>query len=261
LFWVVVALSCPQSAEMDDWKLVWSDEFSGSELDYSKWGVEVNALGGGNHELQFYTDRAENVRVEKGVLVIEAREDHPSIAGTTRRFSSARLRTKHRGDWLYGRVEVKARLPKGRGLWPAIWMLPTHERYGGWAASGEIDIMELVGHEPAVIHGTLHHGNSWPAQVQSGSPYELEEGSFADAFHVFALEWEAGEIRWYLDGKLWQTQKRWKTKGHAFPAPFDQPFHLLLNLAVGGKWPGSPNEKTNFPARMQVDYVRVYQRR
>ena len=180
--------------------------------------------------------------------------------GTTRKYSSGRLRTKHRGDWKYGRIAVRARLPVGKGMWPAIWMLPTDEAYGGWAASGEIDIMEYAGHAPNQVHGTLHYGDTWPKNQHSGKPFALQKGMFSGDFHEFSLEWERGEIRWYVDGKLYQTQTKWGTANGEFPAPFDRRFHLLLNLAVGGRWPGNPDPKTTLPQRMTVDWVRVYQR-
>jgi len=250
----------PAGAAEGDWKLVWSDEFDGEKLDYSKWGIEVNAFGGGNNELQLYTDRKENVRIAGGHLVIEARHDNPGIAGTTRQYSSGRVRTKNRGDWTYGRFEVRAKLPQGKGIWPAIWMLPTEEKYGGWAASGEIDIMELVGHKPAQVLGTLHYGDQWPRNKYTGGSFDLPSGTFADDFHTFAIEWEKGAMRWYVDGRLYQTQKKWSTTAAPFPAPFDQPFHLVLNLAVGGHLPGNPDASTKFPQQMLVDYVRVSQR-
>lgn len=242
------------------WKLVWADEFDGAKLDFNKWAVEENAHGGGNNELQWFLDRPENVRVENGLLIIEARRELHVHAGQTRQFTSGRLRTKHRADWTFCRVEVRAKLPRGRGLWPAIWMLPTHEKYGGWAASGEIDIAEVIGHEPHQVHGTIHFGGKWPRQQSAGKPFALRQGTFADDFHIFALEWERGVIRWYLDGQIFSAQTNWRSEGGPFPAPFDQPFHLVLNLAVGGNWPGPPDASTVFPARMLVDYVRVYQR-
>ncbi len=242
------------------WKLVWSDEFEGEKLDYSKWGVEENAFGGGNGELQLYTGRKENVRVADGHLIIEAHKDNAEIAGTRREYSSGRIRTKHRGDWKYARVEVRAKLPQGKGIWSAIWMLPTEETYGTWAASGEIDIMELVGDKPAEVLGTLHYGARWPDNKHSGGKFKLPEGTFADDFHTFAIEWEEGRIRWFVDDELYQTQTKWSTKDAPFPAPFDQKFHLLLNIAVGGNLPGNPDASTKFPQQMTVDYVRVYQR-
>jgi len=229
------------------WSLVWSDEFDGSELDPDRWSIQVGdgcdqgICGWGNNELQWY--QADNIQVAGGFLTITARAESAGGRG----YTSARIRTKGKGDWRYGRVDVRARLPTGRGLWPAIWMLPSDDRYGTWAAGGEIDIMELVGHEPNRVHGTLHYGGEWPDNTFSGAPFSLSSGTFADRFHTFTLEWEEGEIRWYVDGRHYQTQTEWYSTGGPFPAPFDQPFHLLLNVAVGGNWPGYPDARTTFP--------------
>jgi beta-glucanase (GH16 family) len=257
---LIISTTFAHAEAPEGWKLVWSDEFDGKEIDFTKWSVEENGHGGGNGELQFYVDRKENLRVENGHLVIEARKEKFGLAGVEKDFTSGRLRTKRRASWLYGRFEVRAKLPTGRGIWPAIWMLPEKDRYGGWAASGEIDIMELVGHEPDTVHGTLHYGAAWPKNAHTGEPFKLKSGAFADDFHTFAIEWEEGVFRWDVDGKLCQTQTKWNTTGGAYPAPFDQSFHLLLNLAVGGGWPGPPDATTPFPQKMTVDYVRVYQR-
>ena len=178
-----------------------------------------------------FTDRAKNVRVENGKLILEAHRDNPNIQGTQRPFSSGRIHTKHRGDWRYGKIEIRAKLPNGKGIWPAIWMLPTDEKYGSWAASGEIDIVELNGAKPNELLGTLHYDGKWPHNRSSGDKTKLASGTFADRFHTFGIEWREGEIRWTLDGKPWQTQKKWSTRSAAFPAPFDQRFHLLLNIA------------------------------
>jgi len=178
----------------------------------------------------------------------------------TREYTSARLRTLRKGDWKYGRFDIKAKLPFGQGLWPAIWMMPSEEKYGGWAASGEIDIMELVGHEPNKVYGTLHYGGEWPDDVQSGKSYTLPQGRFADDFHLFTIEWDTTQFRWYVDGIFYQSQNQWYTKNVAYPAPYDQYFHLLLNVAVGGNWPGDPDNSTVFPQQMVVDYVRVFKR-
>jgi len=240
-------------------KLVWSDEFVGDSLDYSKWGVEENAFGGGNNELQIFTDRPANVRVENGSLVLEAHKDKAGISGTVRDYSSGRVRTKHRGDWKYGRIEVCAKLPIGKGIWPAIWMLPTDNTYGGWAASGEIDIMEYRGQNPKDVLGTLHYGGAWPKNTHSGATYTLPSSTFADDFHTFAIDWEEGKIVWLVDGKPYQTQTKWHSNGGKFPAPFDQEFHLLLNLSVGGNFLGNPDPTTTFPQSLLIDYVRVYQ--
>ena len=264
---VASALGCgddsdtPQGPDVDpDWTLVWSDEFNGTALDAAKWSVQVGdgcdlgICGWGNNELQWY--QADNIQVAGGLLTITARVEE---AGG-RDYTSARIRSLGKGDFLYGRIEARAKLPLGKGMWPAIWMLPTDEVYGGWAASGEIDIVELVGHEPTRVHGTLHYGGPAPANQNSGDHFDLSSGTFADDFHLFAVEWEEGEIRWYVDGALYQTQTSWNSTAAPFPAPFDQNFHLLMNVAVGGNWPGNPDLTTPFPQTMEVDYVRVYQR-
>jgi beta-glucanase (GH16 family) len=249
--------TCAQDAA---WKLIWSDEFDGLQLDYSKWECAVDAFGGGNNELQIYTDRKENVRVADGHLVLEAHRDNAAVTGTTREYSSGRIRSKHRGDWKYCRVEVRAKTPEGQGLWPAIWMLPTDDVYGGWARSGEIDIAEFKGQQPDTVWGTLHYGAAWPNNAHTGALHELPSGKFSDQFHVFALEWEEDAMRWYVDDHLYQTQTQWHSEGGTFPAPFDQRFHLILNLAVGGGFVGNPNQTTSLPAQLVVDYVRVYHR-
>lgn len=242
-----------------DYELVWEDNFDGPDIDESKWSFEVNGNGGGNNELQFYTDFPENAYIDQetegGVLVIEAREE--KYLG--RKYTSARMRTLAKGDWLYGRFEIRAKLPEGQGLWPAIWMLPTNWRYGGWPTSGEIDIMELLGHEPDTVHGTIHYGSLGNHQY-TGKPYKLDSGDFTNEFHTFALEWEETEMRWYVDGEKYLTQTVWSTKNYDYPAPFDQKFHMIMNVAVGGNWPGSPDETTTFPQKMEVDYVRVFQK-
>ncbi|MDG5765985.1 family 16 glycosylhydrolase [Balneolales bacterium ANBcel1] len=249
------------NAHAQNWELVWSDEFEGEELDESKWsyqygtGASEGLVGWGNNESQYYTDREENIFVRDGNLHIVAREE--SYGGQN--YTSARIRSINNGDWRYGRFEIRAKMPIGQGLWPAIWMMPTDDVYGGWAASGEIDIMEYLGHEPDIVHGTLHYGGGWPDNVHTGDYYQLDEGRFSDDFYTFALEWEHGEMRWYVDGELYQTQNNWYTQGHDFPAPFDQRFHMILNVAVGGNWPGYPDHTTEFPQEMIVDYVRVYQ--
>ena len=249
----------PDPAEIEGWNLIWRDEFDGNSIDSSKWEHEVNAWGGGNNELQYYTASSANSRVIDGKLIIEARAGSYTGDEGTRDYTSARLRTLNKGDWLYGRMEGRMKLPTGQGSWPAFWMLPTDWAYGGWAASGEIDIMELVGHEPSTVHGTLHYGGEWPQNTYSGEGYSIN-GSFADDFHVFAVEWDPGEIRWYVDGVHYQTQTNWYSSAGAYPAPFNQRFHIILNVAVGGNWPGNPDATTFFPQLMEVDYVRVYQR-
>jgi len=262
--WLLIAALCAPGSRAEPpagWELVWSDEFEGARLDYSKWEIEVNAFGGGNQELQIYTDRPQNVRVEGGMLVLEALRERTGIAGTERDYSSGRIRSKRRGDWTHGRFEARAKLPRGQGLWPAFWMLPSDETYGAWAASGEIDILEFKGQEVDTLWGTLHFGGPWPRNTSQGQSKDFAGVDFTAEFHDFAVEWEEREIRWLLDGKVWQVQREWRSEAAAFPAPFDQPFHLVLNLAVGGGFVGPVAAETPFPARFLVDWVRVYRRK
>lgn len=255
-----VALASTVSGQDSEWKMVWNDEFDGPRLDYSKWEIEVNAFGGGNNELQIYTDRKENVRLEKGRLILQARKDNHGIAGTIREYSSGRVRSKHRGDWKYGKFEIRAKLPGSQGIWLATWMLPTNEVYGTRASSGEIDIVEFKGQEPNVIWGTLHYGKQWPNNKHSGTHFRSPDVDFTRDFHKYALEWEEGVVRWLIDGKLYQTQTKWESAGGKFPTPFDQNFRMVLNLAVGGGFVGNPDASTNFPVQLEVDYVSVYQK-
>lgn len=268
------------------WKLVWSDEFDGKEIDRTKWDYDIGngfynyearqwISGWGNNELQYYTREPDNAFVKDGHLHVRALKE--SLHGFG--YTSARLKTRKKdGTALfskkYGRFEFRAKLPTGQGIWPALWMLPQDEKYGGWAASGEIDVLEVKGHQPNRILGTLHFGSRWPANAEASQDYNLpNQGTVAD-FHVYALEWEPGEMRWYVDGHKFATQTSWwsssKTAGgqgakpsgeadlNPWPAPFDQPFYLIVNLAVGGKFPGNPDRTTPFPAEMLLDYVRVY---
>jgi beta-glucanase (GH16 family) len=242
------------------WELVWNDEFEDSFIDTSKWEHEVNAWGGGNNELQYYTDRPKNSYIEDGNLVIKAFKESYTGPEGTRQYTSARIRTLNKGDWKYGRFEIRAKLPKGKGVWPAIWMLPSKSKYGSWAASGEIDIMEYLGHETNKVYGTLHYGGEWPKNIHTGTFYTLNKGDFSEDFHVFSLEWDESEFRWYVDDFHYQTQTKWYSKDYEYPAPFDQYFHLVINVAVGGNWPGNPDSSTTFPQIMVIDYVRVYKR-
>ena len=249
-------------ATPEGWVRVWSDEFDGTALDTTKWNIVLGdgcdlgegLCGFGNNELQVYTDQ--NHEVSDGTLTITARQEADSS------YTSARINTKNKGDWTYGRYEIRARLPQTQGIWPAIWLFFTEDTYGGWAASGEIDIMENIGSRPNEVFGTLHYGAEAPGNVFSGDEFTLAAGTFSDDFFVFALEWEEGEIRWYINNVLYQTQtsEDWYTTGSDDPAaPFDHDFHLILNVAVGGNLPGNPDETTVFPQTMEVDYVRVYE--
>lgn len=245
-----------------EWSLVWQDEFEGDGLNSNNWNYEVNATGGGNNELQYYTDRGENSFVANGYLVLRAQRENFEGPEGQRDFTSARINSRNKADFRYGRFEIRARLPEGQGIWPAVWMMPTDDIYGGWAASGEIDIMEAVNtgvNGNNSVHGTLHYGGAWPNNTYSGAAY-IPATSVSDNFHIYALEWEENEFRWFVDGVHYQTQNTWSTQGVAYPAPFDQRFHFILNVAVGGNWPGNPSATTRFPQSMEVDYIRVYKK-
>ena len=234
------------------WTLAWSDEFDGTRLDRGKWLAETGGHGWGNAELQHYTDRPENVRVEDGKLVIEARrEAHGGNA-----YTSARLKTAGLMEQMHGRFEARIKVPQGQGIWPAFWMLGADIGQVGWPRSGEIDIMENIGKEPDIVHGTVH-GPGYSGDKAFGAPSRPARGRYADDFHVFAVEWEAGEIRWYRDGIHYHTARPDLVKGEWV---FERPFFMLLNLAVGGHWPGNPDGTTVLPQRMLVDWVRVYRR-
>jgi uncharacterized protein (TIGR03437 family) len=242
------------------WTLVWSDEFEGGALDAAKWDFDVGGHGWGNNESQYYTRRAENASVEDGKLVIRAlRETYTGPDGITRPYTSARLVTRGKFSRAYGRFEALIKLPYGQGIWPAFWMLGDDIATVGWPACGEIDIMENIGREPSTVHGTIH-GPGYSGTRGIGAAYSLPEGRrFADDFHLFAIEWEPEVIRWYVDDVLYQTRTP-KDLPAGARWVFDHPFHLLLNVAVGGNWPGYPDQTTVFPQVMLVEYVRVYAR-
>lgn len=249
----------PQKIPGKDFTLVWSDEFDYSGLpDSKKWSYDqrLNDIGWGNNEAQYYTkERIENAEVKDGHLTIRAlKEDYHG-----KKYTSARLITASKGDWLYGRIEVKAKLPDGRGMWPAIWMLSTDNQYGGWPASGEIDIMENVGYDPYWIVASAHTKSYNHVQgTQKNNKLKIDD--CYTNFHLYALEWEANEYRVFVDDQLCFT---FKNEGTGFKEwPFDQKFHLLLNVAVGGNWGGKMGvDDTIFPRSMVVDYVRVYQKK
>jgi peptidoglycan/xylan/chitin deacetylase (PgdA/CDA1 family) len=234
------------------WVLDWSDEFDGAALDHAKWVEELGGHGFGNNELQFYTARPENVRVDGGNLVIEARRED----WEGKHYTSARIKTAGLKERAHGRYEARIRIPRGQGIWPAFWLLGADCKTVGWPRCGEIDIMENIGKEPATVHGTLH-GPGYSGEHAFGKPSSIDSGAFADEFHVYAVEWEPREIRWYRDGILYHTATPGLVKGDWV---FEHPFFVILNLAVGGYWPGNPDAGTSFPQRMLVDYVRVYRR-
>lgn len=242
----------------DAWNLVWADEFEqpdGSAPDPEKWIHQQGGGGWGNGELQYYTNTRDNSYIENEMLVIKG----DNARGTGHLYTSARMNTQYKADWMYGRVEIRAKLPNTQGIWPAFWMLPSKTTYGTWPTGGEIDVMEVIGREPGRLYGTLHYGT--PHTFTSGT-IDLPAGqTFADDFHVFAVEWEADEFRWYLDDQLYYSKTDWFTsyKDSPYPAPFDQKFYLLINMAIGGRWPGNPDETSVFPQYLYVDYVRIFQ--
>lgn len=269
------------------WNLVWADEFDGSSIDRSKWDFDRDCWGGGNSERQCYTDRPANASVGGGLLTITARKERftgPSlpasmrsasgpVADVTKDYTSARMVTRGKASWRYGRIEVRAKLPGGQGTWPAIWMLPEDKSLGPWAASGEIDILEAVnlgvacagcpGGRENTILGTLHFGGNWPKNALNST--ETNAPDILDGFHTFGIVWAPGRIDWTYDGRVFATKRRgdWWTSASSDPAaPFDRNFHLILNLAVGG---GLSEERgltgvdeTIWPRTMQVDWVRVW---
>ncbi|MGB3794773.1 MAG: glycoside hydrolase family 16 protein [Alteraurantiacibacter sp.] len=277
-------------AQAGEWELVWSDEFDATGIDASRWSILEDCWGGGNNERQCYTARPSNVAVDNGVLVITARDEEftgpawPASFGpegtdpadqASKPFTSARLTTQGKAAWTYGRFELRARLPQGQGVWPAFWMLPEASEYGSWAASGEIDILEAVnlgvecetceeGGENALL-GTLHFGGQWPDNKFYGN--EVSMPAMLDGgFHNYGVIWEEGRITWTFDGAPYASARAsdWFTTATSNPnAPFDRPFHLILNLAIGGGLPegrGSGGVSSdNFPKRMEVDWVRVWQ--
>ena len=241
--------------------LVWSDEFNApndSPVDSSKWVLESGGDGWGNQELEYYTARPENAFQRDGNLVIRVLEEkYTGSDGVTRNYTSARLKTKGKFSQRYGRFEARIKIPYGQGIWPAFWMLGDDIEKKGWPDCGEIDIMENIGKEPAIVHGTIH-GPGYSGGKGIGAPFELPAGQrFADDFHVFAVEWEPKSIRFYVDDHLYTTRTPAELpKGTKWV--FRHPFFILLNVAVGGGWPGNPDASTVFPQTMLVDYVRVY---
>lgn len=232
---------------------LWADEFDGSgALDAAKWGYDVGGHGWGNNELQFYTASAANATVANGLLTIEARREQKEGKG----YTSARIVTKGKGDFLYGRIEARAKLPAGRGTWPAIWMLPTENIYGGWPGSGEIDIMEHVGYDLNKVHMTVHTTDYNHTKGTQRSGTKVVPTATTD-FHNYRIDWTPYAIRGYIDDE--KVFEFVNTNSGVTAWPFNQKFHLLFNIAVGGNWGGAQGvDDTVFPVKMEVDYVRVY---
>ena len=255
----LAALACAGAAATP--APIWQDEFdgaAGATFDRTKWTADTGGNGWGNQEREFYTTNAENVALDgDGHLVITARVDsrHTCWYGTCR-YTSARLKTQGLFAHAYGRFEARIRIPRGQGLWPAWWMLGANIGSVGWPGSGEIDIMENIGREPGIVHGTAH-GPGYSGGNGIGAPDTLPRGAFADDFHVYTVSWQPREIVWSVDGRVYH-----RLTPARLPAGtswvYDHPYFLLLNVAVGGGWPGDPDATTTFPQQMVVDYVRVY---
>lgn len=260
----------PEPTDLPEgWHLVWSDEFdgpSGSSPDGAKWMLDTGGQGWGNQEWQYYTASPENAALDgNGFLTIVARRVAGS--GSTElscwygpcRYTSARLLSRTRFSFMYGRVEARLKLPYGQGIWPAFWMLGDSFPEVGWPGCGEIDIMDNIGREPGMVHVGVH-GPGYSGSAGISHRFALPSGqAFADDYHVFRLEWEPDELRWYVDGHKYATLSR-SQLSEARPWVFDHAFFLILNVAVGGTWPGYPDETTTFPQVLAVDYVRVFQR-
>jgi len=242
------------------WTITFQDEFDGKAgvaPSREHWARDLGGGGFGNHELESYTDGNSNAFLDgKGNLIIEARKETTTGAdGITRAYSSARLLTKSKFSQKYGRFEARMKIPRGQGIWPAFWMLGEDIDHRGWPACGEIDILESIGPVAKTVYGTLHGpGYSGGSGIQGR--YN-SEAPLSDDFHVYGIEWEPNVIRWYFDGKCYSTVTRERVGTHGWP--FDQPFFIIMNLAVGGDWPGNPDATTTFPQRLVIDYVRVYE--
>ncbi len=245
-----------EAPDIEGYELLWHDEFEEEKLDETIWNYEPHEPGWTNEELQEYTTSTDNVFIRDGNLIIKAIDNNGY-------YTSGKITTQNKQDFLYGKVVARAKVPEGQGLWPAIWMMPKEESYyGQWPKCGEIDIMEVLGSQTDTAYGTVHYGE--PHAEQQGTVV-LDNGTFASDFHEYSVEWEPGEMRFYIDGNLYHTVNDWFTAENdvekPYPAPFDQPFFVQMNLAVGGTWPGNPDDTTDFSkAEFEVDYVRVYQK-
>lgn len=257
IFLLSVCLSFFYSQQSFSQKIIWSDEFDYDGLPNSaKWSYDVGDHGWGNNELQYYSkENLKNARVENGILIIEAHANTSHPKG----YTSARLVSKEKAAWKYAYIEVKAKLPEGLGTWPAIWMLPEENTYGGWPKSGEIDIMEHVGFDPGRVHGTVHT-EAFNHSIGTQKGAQLQVDDFQSEFHIYAIDWREDMIDFFIDGVKYFTFEN--TGNGPKEWPFDHPFHLILNIAVGGNWGGSKGVDANiWPQRMEVDYVRVFDKK
>lgn len=251
-----------ETPELNGYNLLWSDEFDGDTLNEENWNRELRDPGWTNNELQEYTDSDDNIFVRDGKLVLKAIKTEKD---GKEYYTSGKVNSQNKRDFMYGKVVVSAKVPEGQGLWPAIWMMPQDEQfYGQWPKCGEIDIMEVLGNQVDTAYGTLHYGE--PHAEQQGTVVLTDGSTFASEFHEYSVEWEPGEFRYYIDGEHYLTINDWFTAVNGedekpYPAPFNQPFFVQMNLAVGGNWPGNPDETTDFDnAEFEIDYVRVYQK-
>lgn len=250
-----------QIPQYEGYTLLWHDEFDGDSLNMDNWNMEPREPGWTNNELQEYTQSTDNIFIRDGKLVLKAIKTQKDGKDY---YTSGKVNSQNKRDFMYGKVVVSAKAPEGKGLWPAVWMMPTNESYyGQWPKCGEIDIMEVLGNQTHIAYSTVHYGE--PHAQQQGLK-TLSSGSFADSFHEYSVEWEPGEMRFYIDGELILTVNDWYTavagkEEKPYPAPFNQTFFVQMNLAVGGNWPGNPDETTDFSkAEFEIDYVRVYQK-
>jgi len=280
LMFLLTAMAQAQSSDALDiagWTLRWSDEFDGTELDRNKWtpdtGYYLNSdpgtWGWGNDELEYYSDNPNNVYVQDGYLHLTAfkdRKNWPNIDPSRyAQYASGKVITRDKFSWKYGRIDFRASVPPGQGFWPALWMMPQDNFYGGWALSGEIDVMEAKGSIPNKSSGAIHFGGAWPDNAYISGEYTFPAGKTIADFNVYTLIWEEAEIRWYVNGNRFLTAKnnQWRSnasnaQGNAY-APFDKDFYIIMNLAVGGHFDGYKIPPDNaLPATMRVDYVRVY---
>ena len=251
-----------QTPSIEGYNLLWSDEFDGDKLDETKWNREKREPGWTNNELQEYTESDENIFVKDGKLVLKAIKTEKNGKAY---YTSGKVNGWNKSQFQYGKVVVSAKVPEGQGLWPAIWMMPNQESYyGQWPKCGEIDIMESLGNDTTVSYSTIHYGE--PHAEQQGTITKEGDERFSAKFHEYSVEWEPGEMRFYTDGELVLTCNDWFTAEEGmddkpYPAPFNQPFQIQMNLAVGGNWPGNPDSTTDFSkAEFLIDYVRVYQK-
>nr|WP_294491870.1 glycoside hydrolase family 16 protein [uncultured Mediterraneibacter sp.] len=246
----------------EGYKLVWEEQFQSDTLNRNDWNVELHEPGWVNNELQEYVDSPNNIYIRDGKLVLKPIRKVDKDGSVS--YTCGRVNTRYKHDFQYGLFEARAKVPEGRGFLPAFWMMPTEEYfYGQWPRCGEIDIMEVLGNDTKTSYGTLHFGEP---HCESQGSYTLKKGTFSDRYHLFAVEWKPGKIRWYVDGRLIHMEHNWYsvTEGEGkkpYPAPFDQPFYIIFNLAVGGNWPGRPDGSTDIEnAEFCIDYVKVYQK-